>query len=85
MSNKFKEIDIKNCTYCFYNDMINIKNLDPNRIKIDQKSYKNIFIYHIGYAMVKNISSLKINSVNSLYLIINKQMSTLKKVMKTNI
>ena len=46
--------------------MINIKNLDPNKIKINKKSYKNILIYCIGYLKVK------INSVNPLYLIIDK-------------
>ena len=48
MSSKVKAIDIKNCTYYFFNDMINIKNFDPNNIKIDEKSYKNIPIYYIG-------------------------------------
>ena len=48
MSNEFKEIDIKNCTYYFFNNMIGIKNLDPNKMKIDKKSYKNILIYYIG-------------------------------------
>ena len=33
MSKKFKEIDIKNRTYYFYDDMINIKYLDVNKIK----------------------------------------------------
>ena len=42
MRNKVKDIDIENCTYYFYNDMINIKNFDPNNIKKDKKSYKNI-------------------------------------------
>ena len=28
--NSVKEINIKNCTYYFFDDMINIKNLDPN-------------------------------------------------------
>ena len=42
---KIKEINIKNRTYCFFNDMINIKNFDSNLIKIDKKSYKNIDIY----------------------------------------
>ena len=32
---KKEKIDIKNCTYFFFDDMINIKNLDPNKIKID--------------------------------------------------
>ena len=48
MSNKIKDIDIKNRTYYFFNDLINIKSFDPNNIKIDEKSYKNILIYHIG-------------------------------------
>ena len=37
-----KEINIKNRTYYFYSDMINIKNFDPILLKIDGKSYKNI-------------------------------------------
>ena len=40
MSNKVKDIDIKNRTYNFFNDIINIKNFDSNNIKIDEKSYK---------------------------------------------
>ena len=31
MGNKFKEIDIKNRTYYFFEDIMNIKNLDPNK------------------------------------------------------
>ena len=37
MNIKFKDIDIKNWTYYFFNDMINIKNLDPNKFKIYEK------------------------------------------------
>lgn len=33
--NSVKEINAKNRTYCFFNDMINLKNLDTNKIKID--------------------------------------------------
>ena len=36
-----KQINIKNRTYYLFDEMINIKNFDPNQIKID-KSYKNI-------------------------------------------
>ena len=32
-----KQIDIKNRTYYFYNDLINIKNVDPNMLKLDKK------------------------------------------------
>ena len=38
--NRVKELIIKNNTDCFFDDMINIKNLDPNKIKIDEKLYK---------------------------------------------
>ena len=39
-----KHINIKNRTYYFFNDMINIKNLDSSQLKIDKKSYRNIGI-----------------------------------------
>ena len=44
-----KQINIKNCTYYFFNDMIKIENFDSNLLKIDKKSYKNINTYYIGY------------------------------------
>ena len=69
---QIKEINIKNRTYYFFDDMINIKNFDSNQIKIDKNSYKNIIIYHTGYITIKNLSYVKVNSVNPLYLIIDK-------------
>ena len=62
MSNKFKHITIKSRTYCFFDDIINMKNFDPNSIKIDEKSYKNILIYYIGYVTIKGSEYVKINS-----------------------
>ena len=53
MSNKFKDTDIKNRTYYFFNDMINLKNFDPNKIKIDGNSYKNFLILYIKYVTLK--------------------------------
>ena len=35
MSNKFKDVNIKNSTYYFFNDIIDIESFDPNNIKID--------------------------------------------------
>ena len=67
-----KQINIKNRTYYFYNDMINIKNFDPILLKIDKKSYKNIGIYNIGYITIKKIDDCEtIYSVNPLYLLVN--------------
>ena len=64
MSNKVKDINIKNRTYYFFNDIIDIENFDPNNIKIDEKSYKNILIYYIGYVTIKEY--IKMYSVNLL-------------------
>ena len=67
-----KQINIKNRTYYFYNDMINIKHFEPNLLKIDRKSYKNIGIYNIGYITIKKIDDCEnIYSVNPLYLFVN--------------
>ena len=52
--------------------MINIKHFEPNLLKIDRKSYKNIGIYNIGYITIKKIDDCEnIYSVNPLYLLIN--------------
>ena len=50
-----KQINIKNRTYYFYNDIINLKKFEPNLLKIDKKSYKNIAIYNIGYITIKRM------------------------------
>ena len=66
-----KQINIKNRTYYFFNDMINIKDFDPSLIKMDKKSYENIGIYIIGYITIKSISdSESISNENPLYLMI---------------
>ena len=72
MSNKVKDISIKNHTCYFSNDTIKIKIFDPNNTKIDENSYKNIIIYHIGYVTIRDSKYVKINSVNPLYLIFSK-------------
>ena len=65
-----KQINIKNRTYYFFNDMINFEDFDSNLLKIDKESYKNIDIYYIGYITMRDFDYVKINSVNPLYLII---------------
>ena len=42
MSNKVKDMDMKNLTYYDFNDIINIKNFDPDKIKIDEKPYRDM-------------------------------------------
>ena len=69
---KAKEINIKNQTYYFFDDMVNIRNFHSNLLKIDKKSYKDIDIYYIGYITIKKFGDCEnIHSVNSLYLIIH--------------
>ena len=48
MNNKVKDINIKKQTCYLSDDIINIKNLDSNDIKTDEKSHKSILIYYIG-------------------------------------
>ena len=69
-----KVINIKNHTYYFCNDIINIEDFDSNLLKIDKKLYKNTDIYYIGYVTIKKSFSdyNSINSVNPLYFIIDK-------------
>ena len=59
MSNKVKDLDMKNRTYYFFNDIINIKKIDSNNIKIAEKSSKDILIYYIGYVMTKDLKFCK--------------------------
>ena len=69
---KVKQINIKNRTYYFYNDQINLKDFDARLLKVDKKDYNEIDIYYIGYVTVKKIANCNnINSVNPLYLMIN--------------
>ena len=70
MSNIIKDTNIKNHTYYLFDDIISIEEIDPNNIKIDEKSYKNFLIYNIVYVTIKK--DLKIYSANPLYLIFNK-------------
>ena len=67
-----KQINIKNQSYYFYNDIIGIKKFDAKLLKIDKKSYKDIGIYNTGYITFKKIGDCeKIYSVNPLYLLID--------------
>ena len=45
MSNKVKDIDIKHCTYYFFDGIINIKNFDPNNKWKKIKSHAKVFLF----------------------------------------
>ena len=64
-----KEITIKNRTYNFYKDIINLDEFDESKIKVDKKDFNDIDIYYLGYEHKKKILECNvINSVNPLYL-----------------
>ena len=67
-----KQINIKNQTYYFYDDIIDLKDFQPNLLKIDKKYYKGINIYYVGYITIKKFDNYEsIYSVNPLHLRIN--------------
>ena len=57
MGEEVKHIKIKNGTYYFYNDIINLKDIGSNCLKIDEKHYKRINVYYIGYITVNKIDN----------------------------
>ena len=64
-----KQVNIKNRTYYFYNDIMDLKDFDTKLLKIDKKSYKNLDINYIGYIAIKKIDDYEsIYGVNPLYL-----------------
>ena len=83
MSNKVKDIDIKNWIYYFFGDIINIKNFYSNNIEIDEKSDNNILISYSGYVTIKDSKYVKINGVNPLYLILSKVNGYLEEIDKS--
>ena len=67
-----KEINIKNQTDYFFDDMINIKTFHSNLLKIDKKLYKDIDIYYTGYITIKKFDDCEnIPNVNPFYLIVH--------------
>ena len=65
---KIRQINIKNRTYYFYNDQIDLKDFDARLLRVDKKDFNEIDFYYIGYVTVKKVAHCNnINSVNSLY------------------
>ena len=77
---EIKQINIKNRTYYFYNDIINLDEFDGSKIKVDRKNFNDIDIYYLGYEHKKKITECnEINSVNPLYLRIKDMKGQFKK------
>ena len=81
---EIKQVNIKNRTYHFYNDIINLDEFDGNKIKVDRKNFNDIDIYYLGYEYKKKITECnEINSVSSFYLKIKDMKRQFKKVKVT--
>ena len=66
---ELKQINIKNKTYYFYNDIIDFDEFDESKTKVDKKDLNNIDVYYLGYEHKKKILECDvINRVNPLYL-----------------
>ena len=78
---EIKQINIKNRTYYFYNDIIDLKDFFTKLLKIDKKSLKNLTIK-------KNDDHESSYSVNLLYLhiyLLVMQVDISKKKLEVNI
>ena len=64
-----KEINIKNRTYYYYNDLIDLDEFNESKIQVHKKDFNDIDIYYVGYEYKKKITGCNImRSVNPLYL-----------------
>ena len=74
-----KQINIKNQSYYFFDDIFDIRNFQSNLLTINKKSYKEIDVYNIGCIVIKKFSDYEnIQSVNPLYLILHLLQDILK-------
>ena len=77
---EIKQINIKDRTYYFYNNVINLDEFDENKIKVDRKNFNVIDIYCLRYEYKKKITECnEMNSANPLYLRIKDMKGQFKK------
>ena len=58
-----KQIDIKNRTYYFYNDMVDIKKFDSDLLKIDKNHIKTLVFTTLDILQLKKLMIVKIFTV----------------------
>ena len=77
---ELKQINIKNRSYYFYNDILDLDEFDGSKIKVDKKDFNDIDIYCLGYEHKRKITECNvINSINPLYLRITDMKGKFKK------
>ena len=80
-----RQIDIKNRTYYFYNDMIDIRNFDVRLLKIDKNDIKTLVFTILHILKLKKLMIVKIFTALILCIcLLIKQMDILKKKGRTN-
>ena len=55
-----KEINIRNCTCYYFDDLIKIEDFGFDNTLLDEKSYKNILVYDISHKTLIDTKSLSI-------------------------
>ena len=66
--------------------MINLKNFQPNLLKINKRHYKGINIYYTGHITIKKVDDCEnIYSVNLSYLHVNHATGYIEEKMEINI
>ena len=48
-----KQLNVKNRTYYFYNDLINLSNFSVNNLKLDKKKHGKTLIFIILVMLIK--------------------------------
>ena len=71
------KIDFKNCTSYYFDDIINIANIDLDSILLDERTYGYILIYDVAYKTPY--------SANLYVLFSIKQMDIVKNIIELNI
>ena len=75
-----KQINIKNRTYCFYSDLINLKKVDVRLLKIDRNHTKTLAFTTLYISRRKKLMIVKILTVLILCIyLLAMQMDILKK------
>ena len=59
-SKELKEINIKNHTCYYFDDIIKVEDFNLDNILIDEKSYKNFFAYNMSYKTLIDAKPLHI-------------------------
>ena len=83
---KIRQINIKNRTYYFYNDIINLDGFDGSKIKVDKKFLMTLICIILAVNIRKKSTECnEINNVNPFYLRIKDMKRQFKKDKSDNL